>query len=172
MSRYYFPPVFLTHNVQNKFICLWLPCHWKESKVSACFLSMSYERPPSPPPPPHRLWNFQRSCWNENEIKWNETWWSHSLVRDLLIMPQQKLYAWLIMNHRPNALWCKIHNPNIMLRTIFKHSEALLQLPVSMYFAFIYQLKMHLVWIWKYYAKLQCSRKQIMVLWDGVVLND
>lgn len=165
MSCCYFPLVFLL--IMYKFIGLWLLCHRKESRWHTCFLSMSYERPPR-----QRLWNPQRSCWNENEIEWNETWWSHSLVQDLLIMPQQKLYAWLIMNHRPNALWCKIHNPNIMLRTIFKHSEALLQLPVSMYFAFIYQLKMHLVWIWKYHAKLQCSRKQITVLWDSVVLND
>lgn len=78
----------------------------------------------------------------------------------------------LIINHLGNTRWCKIHNVNIMLRTIFKHSGALLQLPVSMHFAFIYQLKMHLVWIWKYYAKLQCSCKQIMVLGDSVVLND
>lgn len=79
---------------------------------------------------------------------------------------------WLIINHLGNTWWCKIHNVNIMLRTIFKHSVGPLQLPVSMYFAFIYQLKMHLVWIWKYYAKLHCSCKQIMVLGDSVVLNE
>lgn len=109
--------------------------------------------------------------WNEKKkMKWKVM--KSRLGSGPLILPQRKLYAWLIMNHRPNALWCKIHNLNIMLRSTSKHSEALLQLPVSMYFAFIHQLKMHLVWIWKYYAKLQCSCKQIMVLWDSVVLND
>lgn len=100
-----------------------------------------------------------------------EMWWSHSLVQDLPLC-YNRLDAWLIINHLGNTRWCKIHNVNIMLRTIFKHSGALLLLPVSMHFAFIYQLKMHLVWIWKYYAKLQCSCKQIMVLGDSVVLND
>lgn len=138
------------------------------TRGSARFLRMSYQRAPSE--------TLQHPCWNENEMKKKKKMkWKvmkSRLGSGPLILPQQKLYAWLIMNHRPNALWCKIHNLNIMLRSISKHSEALLQLPVSMYFAFIHQLKMHLVWIWKYYAKLQCSCKQIMVLWDSVVLND
>lgn len=126
----------------------------------------------------HSLWGFSfrdsvKSSifmlkWKWNKMKWNVM----KLGSGPSIMLQQRRYAWLIINHLPNTLWCKIHNVNIMLRTIFKHSGALLQLPVSMHFAFIYQLKMHLVWIWKYYAKLQCSCKQIMVLGDSVVLND
>lgn len=127
---------------------------------------------------PPRLSNLQSPGWNENEMrgkkkrkrKWKVM--KSRLGSGPLISPQQKLFAWLIMNHHPNTLWCKIHNLNIMLRSTSQHSEALLRLPVSMYFAFIHQLKMHLVWIWKYYAKLQCSCKQITVLWDSVVLND
>lgn len=137
----------------------------RRTRGSARFLSMSYQRVSL------RLF----STHVEMKMKWKKKMkWKvmkSRLGSGPLIFPQQKLYAWLIMNHRPNALWCKIHNLNIMLRSISKHSEAVLQLPVSMYFAFIHQLKMHLVWIWKYYAKLQCSCKQIMVLWDSVVLN-
>ena len=113
--------------------------------------------------PSQTLWNLHYSCWDVMKPY---------LGSRPSIMLQQRLDAWLIINHLGNTWWCKIHNVNIMLRTIFKHSVAVLQLPVSMHFAFIYQLKMHLVWIWKYYAKLQCSCKQIMVLGDSVVLND
>lgn len=142
----------------------------RRTRGCARFLSLS-----SPP----RLGDLQGPGWNENEMKQEKKkkkrkWkvMKSRLGSGPLISPQQKLFAWLIMNHCPNALWCKIHNVNIMLRSTSRRSEALLRLPVSMYFAFIHQLKMHLVWIWKYYAKLQCSCKQIMVLWDSVVLND
>lgn len=124
---------------------------------------------------PPRLWHLHvemKMKWQKQKTKRKWKVMKSRLGSGPLISPQQKLFAWLIMNHRPNALWCKIHNLNIMLRSTSQHSEALLRMPVSMYFAFIHQLKMHLVWIWKYYAKLQCSCKQIMVLWDSVVLND
>lgn len=98
--------------------------------------------------------------------------WNNMSVQEFPWCFIKRLETLLIINHLGNTHWYKIHNGHIMFRMIFKHSGAPLQSPVSMYFAFIYQLKMHSVWIWRCYVKLQRSCKQIMVLGDSVILND
>lgn len=63
----------------------------KKCKECDMFSVTVYEGSPSETP-----WNLQYSCWNENEIKWNEMWWSHSLVQDLpLCYNRDVMLGWL-----------------------------------------------------------------------------